>query len=313
MRPSLLLFFLLLLASCKRPTGIPDERAIATTSPSTTPAPFARLTYLGVAGWKLESRSGTLLVDPYVTRTAAKNEAEPLIPDERAIAAFLPSRADAILVGHSHFDHVLDVPSIARRTGATVIGTESTVHLALAGDVSSTQVRVARGNDTFEVGPFTVRSVAALHSLTGQKNIPIPSAIRLPLPARAYDEGGTLQYLVRYPGERADDVRTIFFVGTANFIEYEVRSLGVRPDVAVIAVGLREKVPDYTCRLLRALGRPKHVLPNHFDAFREPLRPGAMEPDEETSADLRAFAAEVEACAPGTRVQVPIHLQPIDL
>jgi L-ascorbate metabolism protein UlaG (beta-lactamase superfamily) len=42
-------------------------------------------------------------------------------------------RADFILVTHTHYDHVLDVPYIATKTGATVIGTESTVASATKG------------------------------------------------------------------------------------------------------------------------------------------------------------------------------------
>ena len=253
----------------------------------------------------LTTDTGTLLFDPYVTRAPAMDDAEPLVSDTAAVAAYTPPRADVVLVGHSHFDHVLDVPAIARRTGATVVGTESTANLVRAGDVSSERIVVAHGGDTFQVGPFHVRAVAALHALTGQKSEPIPPGLRLPLPARAYGEGGTLQYLVRIDG------RTIFFVGTANFVEQNVR--GLRPDVAVVAVGLRDKVPDYTCRLLRALGRPPLVLPNHFDDFRAPLRPGQLDLSAETRADLAAFAEEVHACAPSTRVEVPIPLRAIGL
>lgn len=273
-----------------------------------TPAPSARpvtLTYLGVAGWSLSSQAGTLLVDPYVTRAPVDDEAAPLVPDETAIAAHVPKAVDAILVGHSHYDHALDVPTIARRTGAWVVGTDSTKHLALAGGVAEGRVRVARGGETFELGPFSVRAVRALHSLTGQPDVPIPAGVRLPLAARDYGQGGTLQYLVRFEG------RSIHFVGTANFVEAELT--GLSPDVAVIAVGLRSKIPDYTCRLLRALGQPAVVMPNHFDAFQEPLRPGHMEPDEGTRQDLDDFAREVARCSPRTRVEVPVHLRPIPI
>lgn len=34
----------------------------------------------------------------------------------------------------------------------------------------------------------------------------------------------------------------MLFIGTANFIESELE--GLRPDVAVVAIGLREKIPD---------------------------------------------------------------------
>jgi L-ascorbate metabolism protein UlaG (beta-lactamase superfamily) len=292
------------LASCSRAGATTTPASVAPSSGAHGPM---TLTHLGVAGWKLSSPSGTLLVDPYVSRRPVEDWGATLVPDEAAIAAFTPSKADAVLVGHSHYDHALDVPAIARRTGATVIGTESTGNLAAAGGVPGAQIRVAHGGETFDVGPFSVRTVAARHSLTGQENVPIPRTITLPMAARAYGEGGTLQYLVRFEG------RSIYFVGTANLVEEEVRALGAKPDVAVVATGFRQKVPQYTCRLLDALGRPKLVLPNHFDDFDAPVRPGQLNIDAETRADLDAFVAEVEACAPGTRVEVPVLLKSIEL
>ena len=298
-RRLLLLLELVALSSCA------STRAPGTADTSLAPAASRRetLTHLGVAGWKLESSGGTLLFDPYVTRAAVEDESAPLVPNETAIAAYTPSRADVVLVGHSHYDHVLDVPSIARRTGATVIGTESTARVAAAGGIPADRIRVVHGGESFTIGPFAVRVVASRHSLTGQDNVPIPAGVTLPMAASAYVEGGTLQYLVRFEG------RSIYFVGTANFIEEDVRALDARPDVAIVAVGLREKIPNYTCRLLDALGRPPLVMPNHFDAFREPLRPGEMALDPSTRANLDAFIAEVGACAPGTRVEVPVPLQ----
>src|SRR6185503_2350656 len=38
-------------------------------------------------------------------------------------------RADFVVVGHSHFDHLWGAERIARRTGATVIGSHETVRL----------------------------------------------------------------------------------------------------------------------------------------------------------------------------------------
>lgn len=262
------------------------------------------LTYLGVAGWSLGSGAGTLLVDPYVTRVNVEDEGQPLVADEAAIAAYTPERVDVVLVGHSHYDHVLDVPTIARRTGATVVGTQSTANLARASGVAEEKIVVTQGGQTRSFGPFVVRTVAGLHSLTGQANEPIGREIALPMAARGYGEGGTLHYLVEFAGHR------VLFVGTANFVEAAM--VGLRPDVAVVAVGLREEIPDYTCRLLRALDRPPLVIPNHFDEFREPLRPGS-EPSGATREDLEAFAAEVHVCAPETRVVVPSPLRPIAL
>ena len=293
----------LALLACVAACGV--EPAVSTHVPTSAAPARPTLTYLGVAGWQLRSSAGTLLVDPYVTRAAGEDESAPLVPNAEAIAAYIPLRADVVLVGHSHYDHLLDVPDVAKRTGALVVGTESTANVARASGLRAERVRVVHGGDALQVGPFAVRVVSGLHSLTGQPNVPIPSDIHLPMVPGGYGEGGTLQYLVKLEGH------TILFVGTANFIEEEVT--GLRPDIAVIAIGLRQKIPDYTCRLLRALGRPKLVFPNHFDAHREPLRDGKIESSPDTRAELDAFAKEVQSCAPGTRVVVPVHLVPNEI
>lgn len=259
------------------------------------------LTYLGVAGWRLDSGSHTLLVDPFFTRVRARDENAVLSPDLAAIGRLAPSRAEVILVGHSHYDHLMDVPTIAKRTGAIVIGTESTANVARAEGVAPEHVIVAKGGGTLSLGPFDVRVKHGLHSLTGQDNVPIPRDVTLPMAASGYGEGGTLQYVVKVDG------RTILFIGTANFIDGELS--GERPDVVVLATGLRSRIPDYTCRILTAVGRPRTVLTNHFDDFGAPLAPHTPLGDAADRADLDAFAAEVHGCAPDTRVIVPSHLE----
>src|SRR5262245_17998549 len=95
-------------------------------------AQHTTLTYLGVAGWSIDTGKQTLLFDPYVTRAPVVDEDKVLVPNAAAITRFIPAHAKAIVVSHSHYDHVLDVPAIAHRTGAVVFGTQSTAELARA-------------------------------------------------------------------------------------------------------------------------------------------------------------------------------------
>lgn len=269
---------------------------------TTTPPPRVELTYLGVAGFELTTGAHTLLVDPYFSRLAVESDEATIMPDLQAIARHAPAHADVILVEHSHYDHLLDVPFIATKTGATVIGTESTRNVLRAAGVPTEKIIVARGGETLKVGPFEVRAIPGLHSLIGKPSTEIPADVKLPMSAAGYAEGGTLQYLVAVEG------RTILFVGSANFLEGELT--GLRPDVAVIATGLREKIPDYSCRLMRALGNPKLVLADHFDALWEPLGPKQMDVGDEARASLSRFVGEIHRCSPATEVAIPVHLQP---
>lgn len=98
----------------------------------------------------------------------------------------------------------------------------------------------------------------------------------------------------------------ILVIGSANFVANELD--GLRPDIAVVAVGLREKIPDYTCRIMQATGHPRLVFANHFDAFWQPLGPHEMDISAGARADLERFADEVHACSPETTVVIPKHL-----
>jgi L-ascorbate metabolism protein UlaG (beta-lactamase superfamily) len=276
-----------------------EPRADAPPSPVT-------LTYLGVAGWSITDGVHTVLVDPYFSRPEFDGVVG-VVPDEDAIARLAPPRADLVLVTHSHVDHLLDAPFVARRTGAQLLGSVSTANYGRATGLPDDQLVPVQGGEDYQFEGFSVRVIPGLHSALGDKHVfgagdVIAADVVLPLTFEGFGEGGTFDYLVRLGGHE------ILVIGSANYIERELS--GLRPDVAIVATGLREELHDYAGRLMRALGAPPLVLANHFDAWRAPLG----EPlSETTRADLAAFAAEIRACAPETRVVVPEPLEPIDL
>ncbi|NOU28346.1 MAG: MBL fold metallo-hydrolase [Polyangiaceae bacterium] len=288
-----------LVACAGAPSANPPTSAVPATS-------AVSLRYLGVAGWQVNAAGHTLLVDPYFTRHRGE-DGEIARTDEEAVRRLSPAQADVVLVEHSHYDHLLDVPSVAQRTGATVVGTESTANVSRAAGLPTERVVVASGGERLAFGPFVVQVKKGLHSLIGMPNVPIAPNPRLPMRVSDYGEGNTLQYLVAVGGHR------VMFVGSANFVEAELT--GARADVVVLATGLRAKVPSYTCRVLTALGRPHLVLANHFDDFGGPLAPGVPLAglDADDRADLEAFRAEVHACTPEAKVLVPAHLQSFEL
>lgn len=237
--------------------------------------PRVTLTYFGVAGFSISDGKHTILIDPYFSRPS---DTEHPVPDAQAIAAHAPARADVILVGHAHYDHALDVPAIARATGALVVGSREVAVAARAAGVADDKILLAKGGEDYELDGFSVRVVPSLHSFTGWKN---------------GDDVQTFAYLIRLGGV------TILAFDTANFVEREVD--GLRPDVAIVAPGWG-KVHDYSCRLMRALGRPPVVVATHFDDHK---KPAATPLTDEQLADLGTFEREIHACAKSTRVIVP--------
>lgn len=283
-------------------------------------ASAVRLTHLGAAGWEITDGERVILLDPYLSRLRVTGQfgtyTTPALPGDRR-RVFGPdddlvsdtttvdahiTRADFILHSHSHFNHTLDMPHIARKTGATVIGTESTTNLARAGGVPEAQLLTVRGGEDYAFPGFSVKVVPSLHSALNGKHFfdsrVVPRDFRGPRRLGTDVEGGTLAYLLRIARYQ------ILWFGSMNYIEREVE--GLRPDVAMIAAARqRLEIHDYTGRLLRALGRPRIVFATHWDEQSFPF--GA--PQDERLREAAVFVKEVRAVAPRTRVILPRHFE----
>lgn len=287
------------------------------------------LSYLGTAGWEITDGKTVVLIDPYLTRlksnipndAASPTDQRPLVTndtivssDQTVIDAHV-RRADFILVTHTHLDHVLDVPYIARTTGALVIGTESTANFARASGVPNAQLLIVKGGEDLAFGAISVRVVPSLHGILrrapggaqARGDFTPPRLAVFPPNAKPpfrqgdlFVEGGTLAYLVRIGG------RQILAFGSMNYIEREVD--GLRPDVALIgAMPERHEIYQYTERLLHALGYPRLVLPAHWDRFNVPY-----DVSQQPAIDrLQSFISEVKAASPHSDVIVPRYFEPI--
>jgi len=287
------------------------------------------LSYLGTAGWELTDGKTVVLIDPYLTRfkmntpndSVLPSDSRPLVTssdilhsDTTAIDAHI-HRADFIVVTHSHGDHLFDVPYIARKTGALVIGTETTANFARANDVPNSQILTVKGGEDLALGDISIRVVPSLHGIL--RHAPnLPQSQGAAPPPRTFSpdakppfrgdqlpgEGGTLAYLIRVGG------RQILAFGSMNYIEREVE--GLRPDAALIgAMPERREIDRYTERLMRALGNPPLVLPTHWDRFNVPY-----DVSQQPAIDrLQSFIAEVKSASPTTRVIVPKYFEPIPI
>ena len=126
-----------------RPTGAAAMVVCAITAlaaSQSAPPSAVRLAYLGTAGWQITDGRTTVLVDPYLSRLKRISPNDDIAPDDprqlynnddrpesdaMVIDAHI-SVADVILITHTHHDHAFDMPYIARKTGAAVVGTDST-------------------------------------------------------------------------------------------------------------------------------------------------------------------------------------------
>lgn len=237
------------------------------------PAPDRRpgglsLRYLGISGYEISDGKTVIVADPAVTRpTALELLKGPLRPDPGLEALWCP-KADFILISHAHYDHAVDAPGVALRTGASIVGTRSALNLARSRGVPEARLIEAVPGAELRLGTFKVRIAAARHSkLFGREDLMIgviaPEAG--PLWFWQYRQDGSLSFRLEAGGA------SLWHHPSAV---YEKGDLGGIPaDTLILGVaGL-----DWTAERAAALlgeAAPKLVLPTHYDNFFQPLGKG---------------------------------------
>ena len=307
------------------PACSPVGRPGADAAPGSPGTDTVTLRYFGAAGWEISTGSAesvdrvVVLVDPYLTRanySGAPSQdpsdtrpyytrGDTLFSDTELIDAQI-RQADFILVQHAHPDHVMDVPYIALRTGAVVIGHETTINIMRAYGVSNSQLITVRGGEDYDFGDVSIRAISSLHSPLNDKRYyqadVVDEGTTRPLRISQLVEGGSLMFLVRLAGHE------VLTMGSMNFIEREVE--GLRPDIALVgAAPSHLEIHEYTPRLMGALGFPPLVIPTHADNFRVPYG----SPLAYRTEWVEAFAEEVRVASPDSRLIIPQHLEPIRL
>jgi L-ascorbate metabolism protein UlaG (beta-lactamase superfamily) len=275
--------------------------------------------YLGTAGYLIYRNGHGLLTAPlYSNPRIFKVGFGRIAPDTIMINRLYPDmdevKIDAILVGHAHYDHLLDVPHIALRytPEAMIYGSKSTGRLVSIADPSLTGrmkvleeelSREARPGSWFYLADSTIRFMAiesdhgahalGIHVMQGEVREDLR---RLPRSAWAWKEGVTITYMIDFLGPEGQvDFRIHYQDATSHYPLGAPPSLAPpdthRLDIAIVAVGSWFQVPDYPGKLLR-YHQPRHVILGHWEGFfRSPLKAPRPIP---YSARLRSFIPYVE-------------------
>jgi L-ascorbate metabolism protein UlaG (beta-lactamase superfamily) len=256
--------------------------------------PGLELEWLGTAGFRLTMDDTTILIDPFLTRRSlSETLGSSAVHSDPATVARLAPRADAVLIGHCHFDHAVDVPELARR-GATVYGSSNVVDLLGLHGLADRSVQVDPAA-VYEIGPFTVRFVPSRHSklLFG---LAVPSDGELTcdsldaLSSSSYRCGQVYGIHIEVGG------RTIYHLGSADLVE---RDYTLGPvDVLMCCIAGRSMTKDFTARMLPTFD-PSVVVPHHFDDFFAPID-GPM--GFSLNIDVSGFVDDVAAVDPSMQV-----------
>ncbi|MBI3050429.1 MAG: MBL fold metallo-hydrolase [Acidobacteria bacterium] len=266
---------------------VTDDPACHTATLVSTGGQFPRnpqtlaIRWAGEANYELAYKGQIILLDAYYDRGSP-------FPPLGFQAADI-KRANLILIGHGHTDHMSDAASVGRQTGAVVVGAPVTTEKLLTQSIDPRQVRTVsgRGGEKVELPGITIEPILGRHSVPPRDiTASFERAIKPYVPARTPEQlaeqktiaqrgtggprladEGTITYLITL-----DTGFRIVYRDTAGEItEYEraaMRRIGGRVEVAIVAVAaayLNHLTAETALQHARAY-QPWVYMPAHHDA-----------------------------------------------
>ncbi|HVF77647.1 MAG TPA: MBL fold metallo-hydrolase [Solirubrobacteraceae bacterium] len=232
--------------------------------------PGLEVQWLGVSGYRITYEGVSLFIDPYVSRVPLRALllGRLAMPDEALIDRYIsaPGPVAGVLVGHTHFDHAIDAPAIARRFATKAYGSSSLAQLMHLHGLGGLAKEVTP-HKRYDLGPFVVTFVPSRHSklLFGRK-VPMDGELTCDhlhaLSPRAYRCGQVWGIRIDVAG------MSLYHQGSADLDDDELRDEPV--DVFLAGVAGRNFTPRYWERILPRLD-PGFVVPTHYDDFFAPL------------------------------------------
>jgi L-ascorbate metabolism protein UlaG (beta-lactamase superfamily) len=305
-----------LVQSQRRPPLAPYAGLVLPPAP---PAAALRVQFAGVCTLVFDDGETAIMTDGFFSRPGLARMLGTIAPDEAAVDAGLAALKlkrppAAVIPVHGHYDHAMDAPMVARKTGALLLGDESVLNVGRGAGLPESAMRKVQPGDMAEFGAWRIHFIAGRHAPTpfssGAGGEHTLQPLKPPARATAWREGQTWSLLVEHRSGRSFLVQ-----GSAGFVEGALR--GRRADVVFLGIGaLGRQSSAYRAQLwhevVDAVGA-RRVVAVHWDDFwlglDRPLQPMPYLADDfaATMDDLRRLSQQR-----GQDLRLPPVLVPFD-
>lgn len=290
------------------------------------------LDWLGTATWRLTIDDLVLYLDAYMDRVP---EAPPVGLSTKEI-----TKADYVLVGHSHFDHLAGAEVIAANTGAKIIGSHESCRVMQEKGIEEAQLMPSSGGERHRLADgVTVRVFPSVHSCTwiltdaasgdeerGHTGLTQEERAACPgLAQRVWEVGSSgtpeslrlLQHVRQSAGSMSDGGPLVFHIETPELSVFFQDTSGcwtgvldeVDADVAILAAAGRANVngepiqgsmAQFIAMEAKAVGA-RQVFIGHHDNWMPPVTPAEF--------DMDPVRAEVARQAPDATLTEVAYLE----
>jgi len=232
------------------------------------------VTWMGVATLLFDDGESAILTDGFFSRPSLArvgfgriSPSEPRI--DGCLARLGVRRLDAVLPVHSHYDHVLDSAVVAQRTGALLIGGESTANVGRGYGLPEDHIVVVKPGEPIRAGSFEVTLIESHHCPPDRFPGAITEPVRPPARASAYRCGEAWSTLIHH----RPTGRRCLIQGSAGYLPRVLD--GRHAEVVYLGLGQLGLQPqryltEYWTETVRAVGA-RTVIGIHWDDFFRPL------------------------------------------
>ncbi len=267
--------------------------------------------FIGVSSMVISDGKTTLMTDGFFSRPTGWQllfgKIQPEVADIHwGVAKLELEQLDAIFTVHSHFDHAMDAPEVAKLTGARLFGSISTANIARGWGLPEDQIRTYQDYVPISIGAFRITPILSKHyqfpnttlaeaALLGNQEISSP--LVPPVKALDYKMGGAYGLLFEHPQGKFL-LQSSAGVEVGNFEDLEVDKVIL--GVAGLSKQTEEYQETYFREVVDAVGA-KTIIPIHWDAFvgsiRGPMQGPVMLNNQmmDINGSLRVIKREVQA------------------
>jgi len=249
-------------------------------SPGSKMAGAVTVRYSGTATLLFDDGETQWIVDGWFSRPntwqLALGKIEPNMGNiDYGLSANKIDRLAAVIPIHSHFDHAMDAPEVAKRTGALLIGSESTANIARGWGLGESQIKVAIDREPIHIGKFVITPIESKHFEFSDpvireqalSNPEITSPLNTPAKALDYRAGKVYVLHVRHPkGSWIIAGSAGFEKGGLNGFQADTLFLGIG-GIGSQTLQYRE---DYWAETVGQTS-PNRIIPIHFDSLISPI------------------------------------------
>ncbi len=247
------------------------------------------LTWFGTAAFRISTGTETVWIDPYLSRNTKA------FPVQRTRPADL-QEVDQIFTSHGHFDHIMDIPQIARNTDARIYCSQETARTLNREGVPVDRIEQIAADGGKVAGNSYVAEAFPSRHVQFDKPLVVKTLLR-----SCFQLPGLIRLMRLYPVGRVFSWRfringtTIHHFGSAGSTPEELARLGKQTtDILLVPLQGHSEICRIALEYVRAL-KPRLVIPHHQDDFYPPIS---------RQVDVETFVRGVAEACPQTEVKV---------